>query len=378
MGLPTLGITERLTTWSQDGDAEGALVAGLLRALSVFRGAALAWALLGVALSTEHLERPEVAGALVALMIVSTLVFTVWPGSRSVFDPTAWPTVVLELVIGMIVLIGDGLVYADARPQSLPWSWPAAGVMVAGIAFGMRAGLMAAAVTGSASLVSEVFLLDRDTGLVGAISKLGLWLLAGGLAGYIVARLRRAEAQISVARAREEVARQLHDGVLQTLAVIQRRSDDPELAALARDQEHDLRGYLSGSVDEPTALEPELHRLASRHESVFGGKVGVVVAMDMPTLAQNSVAALTGAVGEALNNVGKHGEAERVTIYAEPADEPETAFVSVKDDGVGFDTETAPERIGLARSVRGRIEDAGGRVQITSNPGRGTEVRMWL
>ncbi|RZV46554.1 MAG: hypothetical protein EX269_06970 [Acidimicrobiales bacterium] len=378
MGLPTLGITERLTTWSQDGDAEGALVAGLLRALSVFRGAALAWALLGVALSTEHLDRPVVAGALVALMIVATLVFTIWPGSRSVFDPTAWPTVVMELVVGVVVLVGDGLVYSDMRPQSLPWSWPAAGVMAAGVAFGMRAGFVAALITGGASLVSEVLLLDRDSGWVSTFSKLGLWLLAGGFAGYIVARLRRAEAQISVARAREEVARQLHDGVLQTLAVIQRRSDDPELAALAREQEHDLRGYLSSSVDEPTPFEPELHRLARRYESIHGGAVSVLVANDLPELSPPTVAALIGAIGEALTNAGKHGEAERVTIYAEPADDDETAFVSVKDNGHGFNPAESTERIGLSRSVRGRLEELGGRVEITSTEGRGTEVRMWL
>lgn len=368
---------------------EHALVASLLRTLSVFRLAALLWACIGVALSTSELEHPEFAYALLALMIVVTGVLTPLPGRGPLLDPQSIVTVVFELAIGVIVLVGDGLVYSDARPQSLPWSWPAAGVMAAGIMFGTRAGLVAAIVTGMASLTSEVLLLGRDSGFVGAFSKLGLWILAGTLAGYIVARLRRAEAEISVVRAREEVARELHDGVLQTLAVIQRRSTDTELAGLARDQEHDLRGFLAGSPTATLAFEPKMHDLAARHERLYSTcKVGVVVALDLPDMDEDTVDAVAGAVGEALTNAGKHGEATAITIYAEPADEsfmdlPEEAssaraFISVKDNGSGFDAEQSVERIGLARSIRGRMADAGGHARVTSAPGRGTEVELWI
>jgi len=350
----------------------------------VFRAATLLWAIGGVALSIDELREPAAASVLIALMIVATLLLTLWPRRGSVLPPMALSTVVFELSIGMIVLIGDGLVFEMARPQSLPWAWPAAGVMAAGILYGTRAGLIAAAFTGAASLIAEVVLLERfetnGTGIVGAVSKLGLWVLAGALAGYVVNRLRRAEAQISVVRAREEFARQLHDGVLQTLAVIQRRSGDAELAALARDQEHELRGYLSGSVDEPTAFEPEVRRLASRHESLHGGRVNVVIAPDLPVLDGQRLAALTGAIGEALTNSAKHGHAEQVTIYAEPTDEEEgpTVFVSVKDDGEGFDPSATEERIGMSRSIRGRITEHGGTVDVRSRPGRGTELQFTI
>jgi signal transduction histidine kinase len=359
-----------------------------MRALSLFRAATLLWAIGGVLLSTEHLASPGAAAALIGLMVVTTLLLTLWPRRGAALAPMALGTIIFEISIGALVLLADGLVFEASRPQSLPWAWPAAGVMAAGIVFGTRAGLIAAAVTGAASLAAEVLLLERfgtdGTGIVGAVSKLGLWVLAGALAGYVVNRLRRAEAQISVVRAREEFSRQLHDGVLQTLAVIQRRSDDSELSALARDQEHELRSYLSGSVDAPAAFEPEMRRLAAKHESLHGGRVNIVIAPDLPELNDERRTALSGAIGEALTNAGKHGNAQLVTIYAEPTDEEDVedeghlVFVSVKDNGDGFDPDTTDERIGMSRSIRGRITEHGGRVDVRSRPGRGTEVQFWI
>jgi signal transduction histidine kinase len=81
-------------------------------------------------------------------------------------------------------------------------------------------------------------------------------------------------------------------------------------------------------------------------------------------------------VGEALANAGKHGAASTVTVFVEPVDG--TLFCSVKDDGHGFDPATIAEGSGLRHSVRGRIADVGGRVEIDGRPGRGTEVRCWV
>lgn len=371
-------------------DGEEAMVQGLFRALALFRIAALVWAVLGVALSREHLIREPLAWAMVGLMVVTTIVLTPRNGGSAILRPMAASTVVFEVAIGLIVLLADGFVYNDMRTQSLPWSWPAAGVMAAGILFGTRAGLITALLTGAAGFVSESLLLDRGNGIVAAVSKFGLWILTGTMAGYVVTRLRRAEAEISVARAREEVTRELHDGVLQTLAVIQRRSTDAELSALARDQEHDLRGFLAGptSSGEPLTLEPTMHSVAATHERRFPGcKVRVVVAGDLDEPEPDQLDAIAGAVGEALTNASKHGEASTATIYAEPVDsfspppvgaDNATIFVSIKDDGSGFDPEEVTESIGLSRSIKGRMKDAGGLADIQSAPERGTEVQLWI
>ena len=50
--------------------------------------------------------------------------------------------------------------------------------------------------------------------------------------------------------------------------------------------------------------------------------------------------------------------------------------MSVRDDGAGFDPATHPEGIGLGRSIRGRLDEVGGVVEVVSRPGHGAEVRL--
>jgi signal transduction histidine kinase len=201
--------------------------------------------------------------------------------------------------------------------------------------------------------------------------------LAGAVGGDVARRLRRAESEVAAARAREEVARTLHDGVLQTLAVVQRRSSDSDLVHLARDQELELRAWLAGDAtrDEPD-LGAALRDAAARIEKVHGFAVRVVVADDLPEQPQAVVTAVAGAVGEALVNAAKHSGGTRATVYAEPGDDG--VFVSVKDDGHGFDPATTPPRMGTTASIRGRVAEVGGRVEVDGNEGHGTEVRLWL
>jgi signal transduction histidine kinase len=166
----------------------------------------------------------------------------------------------------------------------------------------------------------------------------------------------------------------LHDGVLQTLAVVQRRATDPDLSRLAREQERELREFLFGAEPAGGELGPQLRQAAARFEDRFGGRARVIVADDLPKQQQPVVDALVGAVAEALTNAGKHGGAAQVTVYVEPAEDG-SVFCSVKDDGRGFDG--AAEGVGVTRSIRGRLAEVGGRVEIDGNPGRGTEVRLW-
>ena len=360
---------------------EDALVRGLLTGIAAFRWLAWSWMAIVLLVSRDQLDEPGGRPWLAVVLVGAALVVTAAATLLSRLDPArliTLPALGAELAVGFALGAGDGWVYAGSHPQSLGSAWPLAGILTAGVALAGRGGALAGAVVGLGRLCGEL-LQSRSTRpitdlTVSASSTFVLYALAGGVAGYATVKLREAERRISTAQAREEVARTLHDGVLQTLAVVQRRATDPDLARLARDQERELREYLFGA--EPAGeLGPRLRTAAAQFEDRFGGQARVVLADDLPKLPAAVVDALAGAVGEALANAGKHAEAGLVTIFAEPDDDG-CVFCSVKDDGRGFSDR--PEGVGLSRSVRGRIDEVGGRVEVDGNPGRGTEIRLWV
>lgn len=361
---------------------------GILRGFAGFRWAAWAWVSLVVLLNRDKLERPWLAWVLVGLALVVTVAASALLRSR----PSALlapPMVLSELGVAVAMSLCGGWAYeggnAFSNTIALGSPWVLAAVLTVGVAYGAWAGAGAAVALGVAR-VGAAFAngaRDFDSGQwLSLLSTTVVFLLAGTLAGRVTELLRRAESEVAAARAREEVARTLHDGVLQTLAVIERRADDPALARLAREQERDLRAYLFGvgvTAEHGGAADvgPGLRAAAARYEDAFGGRVDVLLAPDLPHLDRAGADALAGAVGEALMNAGKHGGAGRVVVYAEP-DEPRGVVCSVRDDGTGFDPQCTTEGVGISRSIRGRVEEVGGRVEIESRPSGGTEVRLWL
>ena len=298
------------------------------------------------------------------------------------------PVVGAEVGLGAALVTATGWVYGldhvNGRGPSLGTGWPTAGIIAAGVARGPKWGGVAGALIGSSrglgALASGVDEFDRAL-LVSVLSFTVISTLNGVVAGVVMNFVRRREDEVALVRAREEVARTLHDGVLQTLAVVQSRAADPALGRLARDQERELREYLYGDReahrDGTRDLEAVLRAAGRRFEQTFGGVVEVIVADDVEPLSPSTVDAVGGAVAEALANAGKHGAADRVTLYGEPGD-GWALFCSVHDNGVGFDTTKVPEGRGLTDSVRSRIADAGGRVEVRSRIGQGTEILLWL
>lgn len=356
-----------------------------MQALAALRWAAWVWLAIVLVVTRDQLAHPAVAGcfALGALGVTAafTLVFRANP-----MRLVSWQAVAIEVGVGTALVFGDGLVAehgeAFATRQSLGSVWPLGGILAAGLVLGPIWGACAGSLVGLAR-VAAVLVNDTpiDSGgrILSLVNTVVFYALGGAVAGFLARLVKRAEREVFEVRAREDVARTLHDGVLQTLAVVERRSDDPELARLAREQELELREYLFG-VAAPTGgdgLAAALRAAASRFEQRFGGRVDVNVADDVPSLEPDRIDALGAAVGEALTNAGKHGRASKVVVFAEPADDG-GVFCSVTDDGAGFDPSTGVEGVGLARSIRGRIAEVGGRTELRSQPGRGTEVTLWV
>ncbi len=182
------------------------------------------------------------------------------------------------------------------------------------------------------------------------------------------------------ARAREaeraDIAAHLHDSVLQTLALIQRRSADPvEVARLARAQERDLRGWLYGGPPaEAATVAAAVAAIAADAEDLHGVVVEVVTVGDRPLDPRSGV--LLAAVREAVQNAARHA-AGPVRVYVECGPDGVEAFV--RDRGPGFLPESVPAgRLGVRESIVGRMERHGGRASVVSELGTGTEVRLSL
>ena len=175
---------------------------------------------------------------------------------------------------------------------------------------------------------------------------------------------------------RAEMAAHLHDSVLQTLALMQKRADDPrEVATLARRQERELRSWLNnGAARSPAgSFAAALEATVAELEDAHGVPVDVVAVGDR-ALDEKSEA-LVAATREAVLNAVKFAPDAAISVYAEV--EGDRMEVFVRDRGPGFELGAVPaDRRGLRESVLGRMERHGGRAAIHTSPGAGTEVEL--
>jgi signal transduction histidine kinase len=210
------------------------------------------------------------------------------------------------------------------------------------------------------------------------------------VAGFVVvfgpwwlslARELVAERQARIrAEERADIAARVHDSVLQTLAMIQRDADHPQqVVQLARSQERELRawlfeGSLPGTIDDAvTMLAVAVRHIQQEVEAAYGVPVEAVVVGDC--LLTDDLRALLAAGREAAVNAAKWSGAPLVSLFAEVEETSVSLFV--RDRGVGFDPEdVAPDRQGLAESVRGRMSRHGGTAVVRSKPGGGTDIEL--
>ncbi len=187
---------------------------------------------------------------------------------------------------------------------------------------------------------------------------------------------RQAERYAAIrAEERAAMAARVHDSVLQTLTLIQRRADDPrEVARLARAEERALRSWLYAPPGATGTLVAALAEVVATTEADYEARIELVTVGD--TVVDDRVAALVAATREAVVNAAKHADAP-ASVYAEVTDGE--VEVNVKDRGRGFDPEAIDgDRHGVRESILARLDAAGGRATVRSAPGEGTEVRLLL
>ena len=195
-------------------------------------------------------------------------------------------------------------------------------------------------------------------------------------ANAMLQRLSREQALKEREEERADMTAHLHDGVLQTLALIQLHPEDPATVfTLARGQERELREWLyQERSTSDRSVSAGLKQIAAEVEDEHGKPIEVVTVGDAHPSAQTD--ALLDATRQALVNAVTHGS-EPISLYCEATDT--TVEVFVRDHGEGFDIDTIPpDRLGIRESIIGRIKRRGGTVEIVSRAGWGTEVRMHM
>ncbi|WP_436773941.1 MacS family sensor histidine kinase [Yinghuangia sp. YIM S09857] len=370
----------------------------LWRALAVFRLLALGYAVMQFINAADEYRHPYGGWAVMGVLTLWTLL-TMYAFEKP--ELRSWPVLSVDLALAVLSVLATRWLDDPARVAdgslTLPTVWSSAPVLAWAIKGGWLTGAIAALVTGTANIVERGEIAQSN------LHNIVLMMLAATAIGYVVELARSSERALARAlqleaatRERERLARDIHDSVLQVLALVQRRGAEiggeaAELGRLAGEQEVALRQLVSdapvdleaadlpgsGVGDDPARQDVRtlLGRLAGARVSVASPGTPVL----LPTPVARELAAAASA---ALDNVWRHaGEGARAWILLE--DEPDEIIVSVRDDGPGIapgrlEEARAAGRLGVSQSIEGRLRDVGGTALLTSVPGQGTEVELRL
>lgn len=297
----------------------------------------------------------------------------------------AW--LVLDVAVASWTVVAPSV--AGAGAAAFYGGYPFSAVLLAATTRGLGGALPAGGVLAAVTTLRLVA--EGAPALPEAVGALLLYLAGGGLVAWGAGVLRRHDEQLRAAerslaaeraarvrsQERAETAAHLHDSVLQTLALIQRRSGDAaEVTTLARRSERELRDWLTGTGPAAAArVVAALRAAAAEVEATHRVAVEVVTVGDAPL--DDAAAAVVAAAREALTNAAKHAGVDRVALYAEAG--ARGIEVYVRDRGGGFAPGAVPaDRRGIAESIVGRVRRHGGTAAVRSAPGAGTEVRLTL
>ncbi|MHA3703055.1 MacS family sensor histidine kinase [Jatrophihabitans sp. YIM 134969] len=369
----------------------------LWRAAAAFRLAALAYLVIVHVRQRDRLEHQGtgVAVLVLAAAVTAVLVALVLTGLPHRPRRIQAAVVTLDAVVTAALTLATVLVQrsSDYGPGNLPTVttvWAAGPLLEAAVVGGVAWGVVAAVVQFLASVFAHGTGGNDSLG-DGTLANGAILVLAGAATGYAASVAERGQDRLVAAAAaeaqvaeRERLARDIHDGALQTLALLQRRLREPvpdadraELAELAGRQEIAMRSLLTSGPAPTTGVGTDL---LSRLRPLAGTTVTVSGPATPVVLPAEVVDDVVAAVAAALDNVARHaGEAARAWVFVD--DDAADLTVSVRDDGVGTTPARLAEaatggRIGVAGSVRGRIEALGGRVELCTAPGQGVEVTL--
>jgi signal transduction histidine kinase len=326
-------------------------------------------------------SRTDAQGIALALGLATLLTFFLLIAgalSEGWFAGSAWPQVFSIAGLTLIWRNADDEERASLRRLVEPLG-AAAGPAIASkrrtIRLCIAGALLLGGISWLASAHRNIALLQPLGGVALVIAAIVLFL---GPWWLRIARELVEERQAKVrAEERVEIASRVHDSVLQTLALIQRRADDPQqVIQLARSQERELRSWLfegkaPGDPGQDATFAAAVRGIQQDVEARYSVPVEAVMVGDCEL--DDGLNALLAAAREATVNAAKWSGASVISLFAEV--EPEEVSLVVRDRGVGFDPAAVPaDRKGVAESVRGRMARHGGTAIIVAAPGEGAKV----
>ncbi|WP_320778567.1 MacS family sensor histidine kinase [Streptomyces sp. CRN 30] len=379
----------------------------LWRALTAYRVLTMVYAIGLFATAYDEFARPWPAVGYFAVLAAWTLLTLPRVANAAACTKRFLAADLVVALTGILLTpVADSAERIEAGGPTLPSIWTAGSVL----AFAIKGGWRWAAL--ASTLVAVANLVERGTAARDTVHNVILVWVASIAIGYVVEVARASERTLARAleieaatRERERLARDIHDSVLQVLAMVQRRGaviggEAAELGRMAGEQEVALRTLVSGglvpvsrvsedvaegavvrAVDEPESDDPgapvDLRALLA---PCAGSRVSLAEPGAPVELAPAAAREVAAAVGAALDNVRAHaGDEARAWILVE--DEPDEVIVTVRDDGPGIPEGRLAEaegegRLGVALSIRGRLRDLGGSAELISVPGQGTEVEL--
>lgn len=366
-------------------------VTPLWRASQAFRLITLAYAVSFQIASVGDYTDARLSWVLVAIMAVWTGVSAALLSQATV---ARWKVVLGDQIVVIALMASTRLVAEHdwySSHQTLPTTlWATNAVISAALLFGPKGGIASGVML---SLVSAIVRDQVDVDLwtdatAPVLISVGLALgLASNTARRAHAELERASRLAAITEERERLARQVHDGVLQVLALVRRRGFEiggaaEELAQLAGEQEVALRMLISEQGEpsrfDATRTEVDLSGLLRPQASTA---VSVSTPPD-PVLVDGRIAdEVSAVVSTALSNVALHaGPGARAYVLLE--DMGEEIIVSIRDDGPGIAPGRLAEavaegRMGVSKSLLGRVEMLGGVAALdTDESGTEWEIRL--
>lgn len=352
----------------------------------------LAYATGAVTVYRDDYARPQLAWSVYAVMVAWTMLTSVIY-FRLRMRVRRLVLVDVVLTCGLMVLTPlthTESMYAVDAPL-ITTVWVTGALAACAVRFGAVGGI------GSGVLLAAGTIFAAQRLDVDVLSDVVLLLAGGTLLGVSASMLTTAVAEreralrIEAATAeRERLARSIHDGVLQVLARVRQRAHehgaDAQLARLAGEQEVALRALIASGPrrdgGEPTTATGPPTRadsadLSSRLQVLATPSVSVSAPAGEVRLPAVTVDELIAVLREALVNVERHaGTGAKAWVLLEDLGEHVT--ISVRDDGCGIADGRLAEadrqgRMGVARSIKGRVAALGGTIELRTAPGAGTE-----